>query len=131
MTSIIWLLRCVQWNALSCSIVNRLTTYLSSPSDIMDDDVESTQEKNEYEKLRDEMNAQFQALKDAFEAKQKDDEATIQQLKDDNVKLQTALLRSAFTEPPAPIEKQKTEQEVYQDTIASLFEKSKKYKSMM
>lgn len=97
----------------------------------MSDDVESTQEKNEYEKLRDEMNAQFQALKDAFEAKQKDDEATIQQLKEDNVKLQTALLRSAFTEPAQPVEKQKTEQEVYQDTIANLFEKSKKYKAMM
>ncbi len=94
-------------------------------------DVPDVQEPNEYEKLRNEMNAQFQALKDAFEAKQKDDEATIQQLKDDNVKLQTALLRSAFTESPTQPQKEKSQEEIYQDTVADLFEKSKKYKSMM
>lgn len=92
---------------------------------------EPTQEKNEYEKLRDEMNQQFQALKESFEAKQNEDAEVIKKLTEDNKNLQTALMRSAFTTPPEPVVKPKTDEEVYNDRIAELLAKSKKYKSMM
>lgn len=92
---------------------------------------EPIQEKNEYEKLRDEMNQQFQALKDSFEAKQNEDAQVIEQLKEANKDLQTALMRSAFTTPSEPVEKPKTDEEVYNDKIAELLVKSKRYKSMM
>lgn len=91
---------------------------------------EETSEKNEYELLRDEMNSQFSALKEAFEAQKEQDAETINTLKEANAKLNQALLKSAFTEQQTP-PPEKTEEELYNEMIAKLFEKSKHYKSMM
>lgn len=98
----------------------------------MGDDVEVTPETNEYEKLRNEMNAQFQALKDSFDAKSKEDSEKIEALTKENGELHKALLRSAFTtEQPVQPVVEKSEEELYKERIANIFEKSKQYKAMM
>jgi nanoRNase/pAp phosphatase (c-di-AMP/oligoRNAs hydrolase) len=96
------------------------------------DENEPTPETNEYEKLRNEMNAQYQALKDAFDAKSKEDEDKIEALTKENSELHKALLRSAFSmEPQVQPVVEKSEEELYKERIANIFEKSKQYKAMM
>ena len=89
-----------------------------------------TPEENPIQKLRDEFQRQFTALKtsteEAIASKDKQISELTEQLKQANA----ALLKSAFTPAPAPTP-EKSEEEIYQDRIQSLYEKSKKYSEMI
>lgn len=69
--------------------------------------------------LRDEMNAQFNELKQSFEATLKEKEELISQLKEQNTGLQRALVRSAVMDPPK-VEEPKTEEQLYNEEVARL-----------
>ncbi len=79
---------------------------------------------NPIEQLRNEFAEQFATLKESFEqsSKQKDEE--IAQLKSHNKELERALIRSAVHDPPAP---QKTEQDIYNDKVKELADKTLSY----
>lgn len=89
------------------------------------------QEQSAIEQLRDEMNAQYNALKASFEQSSKEKDDQIAQLEADNRDLRTALLKSAFTERPEPQPPQKTDEELYSEKIQQLYEKSKIYSEMI
>ena len=69
--------------------------------------------------LRDEMNAQFNELKQSFEASLKEKDELIAQLKEQNTGLQRALVRSAVMDPPKA-EEPKTEEQLYADEVERL-----------
>ena len=79
---------------------------------------------NPIAQLRNEFAEQFATLKESFEqsSKQKDEE--IPQLKTHNKELERALIRSAVHDPPAP---QKTEQDIYNDKVKELADKTLSY----
>ena len=80
-------------------------------------------------KLRDEMSEQFAQLKSSFESELAERDSRIVELTEQNTSLQRALVRSAMTEPtPAP--KQKTEKEVYDETISALADRTLRYMSL-
>lgn len=80
-------------------------------------------------KLRDEMTEQFAQLKSSFESEIAQRDSRITELTEQNTSLQRALVRSAMTEPTsAP--KQKTEKEVYDETISALADKTLRYMSL-
>lgn len=72
---------------------------------------------DDYLKLKEEMNAQFNELKQAFEATAKEKDEEIAKLKEQNQGLQRALVRSAVTDPPAEEPKEPTEEELYQAQV--------------
>lgn len=76
--------------------------------------------------LRDEMSAQFNELKSSFEASLKEKEDLIAQLKEQNVGLQRALVRSAVMDPPK-IDTPKTPEEQYQDTLNQRIARTNEY----
>lgn len=76
--------------------------------------------------LRDEMSAQFAELKASFETSLKEKDDIIAQLKEQNTGLQRALVRSAVTDPPKQ-EEPKTEQQLYEEKLAQLVERTKHY----
>lgn len=76
--------------------------------------------------LRDEMSQQFNELKTSFEASLKEKDDIIAQLKEQNVGLQRALVRSAVMDPPKQDEP-KTPEEIYQDTLNKRVERAKFY----
>ena len=77
-------------------------------------------EKSDVEKLRDEFTAQFATLKQSFETELTALKTENTSLKETNDELRRALVRSATTPAPAPAEKPKTEEELYQEKIADL-----------
>lgn len=78
---------------------------------------EPTQQDELYVKLKEEMQAEFTQLKEAFETERNELNDTIAKLTEQNQGLQRALVRQATTEP-APIEEPpKTEEELYRDEI--------------
>ena len=61
--------------------------------------------------IRDEMNQQFSALKESFEAQLSELKTANEQLRKDNDGLKAALVRSAMTDPPKEAPKEETEEE--------------------
>ena len=88
-------------------------------------------EPSPIEQLRNEFQEQFAALKASFEQSNQEKDEKILQLEGENKDLHKALLQSAFTTPPAPQEPEKTEEELYNERIQNLFEKSKMYQGMI
>lgn len=88
-------------------------------------------EKSAIEQLRDEMNAQYAALKASFEQSSKEKDDKITALESENKDLKTALLKSAFTERPEPEPTPKSDEELYAEKINALYEKSKIYSEMI
>lgn len=82
-----------------------------------------------FSKLRDEMSEQFAQLKSSFESELAERDSRIVELTEQNTSLQRALVRSAMTEP-TPVPKQKTEKEVYDETISALADKTLRYMSL-
>lgn len=80
---------------------------------------ETTQIEDPVVTLRDEMNAQFNELKQSFEATLKEKDELISQLKEQNTGLQRALVRSAVMDPPK-VEEPKTEEQLYDEEVARL-----------
>lgn len=80
---------------------------------------ETTQIEDSVVALRDEMNAQFNELKQSFEATLKEKEELISQLKEQNTGLQRALVRSAVMDPPK-VEEPKTEEDLYNEEVERL-----------
>lgn len=78
------------------------------------------EKKSDVEKLRDEFTAQFTTLKQSFETELTALKTENTSLKETNDELRRALVRSATTPAPAPAEKPKTEEELYQEKIANL-----------
>lgn len=81
---------------------------------------------NAYETLRNEMQAQYNSLKESFEHSNLEKDELIAQLKSQNEDLQRALVRSAFT-VPQPSEQPKTEEQLYQDKINAILDKAKQF----
>ena len=86
---------------------------------------------NPYEQLKQEMQAQYNELKSAFENSTREKDELIAQLQQSNQDLQRALLRSAFTEGPSQSAPAKTPEQEYEEKIQALFEKSKNYQRMI
>lgn len=86
---------------------------------------------NPYEQLKQEMQAQYNELKSAFENSTREKDELIAQLQQSNQDLQRALLRSAFTEGPSQSAPVKTPEQEYEEKIQALFEKSKNYQRMI
>lgn len=81
-------------------------------------------------KLRDEMQEQFNTLRDSYEAQRKEQSELIEKLKEQNEGLQRALVRSA-TLPPEKKEVEKTEEELYKEHIDALAQKTYEYMRMI
>lgn len=90
---------------------------------------ETSSEPNQYELLKTEMQSQFNALKESFEAQSKEQTALIAALKQQNEQLQRALVRSAFT-PVEPKEQPKSEEDLYQEEVQRILNKAKSYAKM-
>ena len=86
---------------------------------------------NPYEQLKQEMQAQYNELKSAFENSTKEKDEMIAQLQQSNQDLQRALLRSAFTEGPSQSAPEKTPEQEYEEKIQDLFARSKEYQRMI
>ena len=86
---------------------------------------------NPYEQLKQEMQAQYNELKSAFENSTKEKDEIIAQLQESNRDLQRALLRSAFTEGPSQSAPVKTPEQEYEEKIKALYERSKEYQRMI
>lgn len=86
---------------------------------------------NPYEQLKQEMQAQYNELKSAFENSTREKDELIAQLQQSNQDLQRALLRSAFTEGPSQSAPAKTPEQEYEEKIKALYEKSKNYQRMI
>lgn len=92
-----------------------------------DSSLNSATEKSEVEKLRDDFTEQFSALKSSFDASTKEKDAKIEELMKHNEELQRALIRNATLGTPQEQPKEKTEEELYQERIASLAKKTIDY----
>ena len=90
---------------------------------------EETQSVSEIEKLRNEFQEQFNALKTSFTAEQEKSTAEISRLQKENEELHRALIRSAQLPPEQP-PVQKTEQEIYSENIAKWAKKSLEYEKI-
>lgn len=88
-------------------------------------------EVNPYEQLKQEMQAQYNELKSAFENSTKEKDELIAQLQQSNQDLQRALLRSAFTEGPSQSAPAKTPEQEYEEKIQDLYQRSKNYQRMI
>ena len=86
---------------------------------------------NPYEQLKQEMQAQYNELKSAFENSTREKDELIAQLQQSNQDLQRALLRSAFTEGPSQSAPEKTPEQEYEEKIQDLYKRSKKYQEMI
>ena len=86
---------------------------------------------NPYEQLKQEMQAQYNELKSAFETSTREKDELIAQLQQSNQDLQRALLRSAFTEGPSQSAPEKTPEQEYEEKIQDLYQRSKKYQEMI
>lgn len=88
-----------------------------------DEPVTDVTQSDPIQALRDEFAEQFATLKQSFESQISERDETITKLKEENDSLHRALVRSAMTTPvaPAPV---KTEQDVYNDRIQGLAEKT-------
>lgn len=89
-----------------------------------------TSQTSAIEQLRNEMNEQYNALKESFESslKEKDDELV--KLREENKDLHRALTRSAFSDRPEP-PKEKTPEEIYQEKVDALSKKTLHYMESM
>ena len=70
-----------------------------------------------------ELKQQYQTLRESFESSLAEKDTLIEQLTADNRELQRALVRSAMTPAPTPVQP-KTEQEQYDENIADLATKT-------
>ena len=86
---------------------------------------------NPYEQLKQEMQAQYNELKSAFENSTREKDELIAQLQQSNQDLQRALLRSAFTEGPSQSAPVKTPEQEYEEKIQDLYQRSKNYQRMI
>ena len=86
---------------------------------------------NPYEQLKQEMQAQYNELKSAFENSTKEKDELIAQLHQSNQDLQRALLRSAFTEGPSQSAPATTPEQEYEEKIQDLYQRSKNYQRMI
>ena len=86
---------------------------------------------NPYEQLKQEMQAQYNELKSAFENSTREKDELIAQLQQSNQDLQRALLRSAFTEGPSQSAPAKTPEQEYEEKIQDLYQRSKNYQRMI
>ena len=89
------------------------------------------QAPNPLEELRNEFQQQFDALKQSFEQSAKEKDESIASLTERLKQANAALLKSAFTERPSEPPKEKSPEELYQEEIQTLYEKSKKYSEMI
>lgn len=82
---------------------------------------------SDFAKLRDEMQGQFKALKESFDAGMKEKDESIAKLQKTNDDLSKALLRDAFSEPPEKTEKtpEEKEREAYKAFIEERLEMTK------
>lgn len=78
----------------------------------------------ELARMREEFAQQFKELKDAFEAERKEKEEEIATLKEQNVGLQRALVRSAVTDPPKEEPAPKTEEDLYREELARVSQRT-------
>lgn len=78
------------------------------------------------ESIRDEMKAQYDSLKAEFDNAMKTKDEEIASLKQLNTELNKALIKSAFLPDPQPQEP-KSEEELYKETIDSIYERSKRF----
>ena len=85
---------------------------------------EPKKEKSDVEQLRDEFTAQFATLKQSFETELSTLKTENAQLKETNDELKRALVRSAITPAPAPVEPEKTEEQLYKEKIDELSKKT-------
>ena len=85
---------------------------------------ETPTEVNPIEQLRNEFAEQFNSLKTSFESSIKEKDDLIEQLQSHNKELERALIRSAVHDPPAP---QKSEQDIYNDKVKALADKTLSY----
>lgn len=84
-----------------------------------DESIEPINEPDVISELRDEMQAEFTKLKEAFKTEIAEKDATISELEKTNRDLQRAVVRSAVTEPPKA-EQPKTEEQIYNERIEQL-----------
>lgn len=92
-------------------------------------ETETIQSEDPITALRNEFQEQFTALKSSFDAQRTEMEETITKLRDENDSLHRALIRSAIN--PTPSEpKPKTEEELYNEKVSELAEKTKRYMSL-
>lgn len=75
--------------------------------------------------IRDEMNQQFSALKQSFEAQLAELKAANEKLMKDNDGLKAALVRSAMTDPPREEPKEETQEEKDEKTRQHAIERTK------
>ena len=84
-----------------------------------DESSEPINEPDVISELRDEMQAEFTKLKEAFQSEIAEKDAAISELEKTNRELQRAIVRSAVTEPPK-VEQPKTEEQIYNERIERL-----------
>lgn len=81
--------------------------------------------------LKEEFEKQLNDLRSEFQSSMSEKDATIEQLKSDNEELRRSLVRSALTSAPAEPAPEKTEEELYQEKVTALYERSKQYQKMI
>lgn len=79
--------------------------------------------------LRNEFQEQFATLKDSFEKSNKEKDELIAKLTEENDALHRAIVRSAVNPEPVPV-KEKTEEEIYNERIQELANKTLEYMRM-
>ena len=90
------------------------------------DQPQQTQTEDPIAKLRDEFQSQFSTLKQTFEEENKKNLDIISSLKKENEDLHRALIRSAQL-PPVQQVPEKTPEQIYQERISELAQKSIAY----
>lgn len=97
----------------------------------IEDKDEKMNEPTPIENLRNEMQQQFQQMKTSFESMMKEKDEHISKLESENTDLQRALVRSAFTESPKEEAPLKSDEELYDEEIQKIYNKSKEYMKFM
>lgn len=83
------------------------------------------------ESIRDEMKAQYDSLKTEFDNAIKTKDEEIANLKSLNTELNKALIKSAFTPTQSPEPEPKSEEELYKESIDSIYERSKRFQQYL
>lgn len=90
----------------------------------------SPNEQEEYTDALTTLQAELSNLKQAFESQQKQYEDTITKLQQENTSLQRSLIRNALT-PEQPVPQPKTEEQIYEENIQQLADKTIRYMEMI
>lgn len=83
------------------------------------------------ESIRDEMKAQYDSLKTEFDNAIKTKDEEIANLKTLNTELNKALIKSAFLPDTPQPQEPKSEEELYKETIDSIYERSKRFQQYL